>query len=165
MIGLGTDLVAVACILGGAAVGGAATMAVVEGHRGYDQTACVRAAVDVHPRVVISLDGGRSTVVMTPRVWVHPNHDCVVWSGDAVRSFHVKMHSMRARMERERVRAERLHVRIRRVETYGPGKAVPALEKGISGATAPAPQADQQIRVQVKPQNANAAKLDVGTGG
>lgn len=171
MTGLGTDLVAVMCILGGAAVSGATTMAVVEGNRTTHEVACMRAAVDVHPRVTVSLDGGKRIIVMTPRVWVHPGHDCMVWSRHAGRSFHFRMHPMWTRgdkmheewvrMEWERARRERDRERIRAQQERSRKPAVPIMEQSAPPAI-PA-EAEKQIREQMRQLQQELTKLEAGT--
>jgi len=154
MTGLGTDLMALACILGGAAVSGATTMAVVEGHRGHAEAACVGRAVNEHPRVVVSMDGGKGTIVVAPRVWVHPGRDCAAWSIHVNRHFRINMDEMRARMERERARMREDGSRV---------DAVPALDQGDLGANISA-QVQKQIQEQMKQLDQALAKLDAGTG-
>jgi hypothetical protein len=161
MTGLGTDLMAVACILGGAAVSGATTMAVVEGHRGHAEIACVGAAVNEHPRVVVALDGGKGTIVVAPRVWVHPGHECAAWSMQAGRSFRINMDEMRGRMERARARMEREQARMRAEQSRV--DAVPSLDQADLGANISA-QVQKQIQEQMKQLDQALAKLDAGTG-
>jgi len=74
MIWFGTDLVALGCILGGAAVGGAATLAMTDGG-GHADTRCAVEAFAVSPGIAISHGRGARTIVVTPRVRVHlDNH-------------------------------------------------------------------------------------------
>jgi hypothetical protein len=161
MAGLGTDLMAVACILGGAAVSGATTMGVVEGHRGQPDVACVGASVNERPRVVVSLDGERRTIVVAPRVWVHRGHDCAAWSGKAGRNFRIDMGEMRARMERARARVEREQARMRAEERRV--DATPTLDQVNLGADISA-QVQKQIQEQMKQLDQALAKLDAGRG-
>ena len=161
MTGLGTDLMAVACILGGAAVSGAATMAVVGGHRGHAEVSCVGTAVNEHPRVVVSMDGGRGTIVVAPRVWVHPGRDCAAWSVHVDRNFRIKMDEMRARMEHARARMERERTRMR--VDGGRVDAVPTLDQADLGENISA-QVQKQIQEQLKQLDQALAKLDAGPG-
>ena len=72
----GTDLVALGCILGGAAVGGAATLAMADGG-GHADTRCAVEAMAVSPRIAISHGGGARAIVVTPDVRVHAVRDCM----------------------------------------------------------------------------------------
>ena len=74
MIGFGTDLVALGCILGGAAVGGAATLAMTVGG-GHADARCAVEAFAVIPGIAISHGREARTIVVTPKVLVHlDNH-------------------------------------------------------------------------------------------
>ena len=74
MIWFGTDLVALGCILGGAAVGGAATLAMTDGGRHADAR-CAVEAFAVSPRIAISHGRDARTIVVTPNIRVHlDNH-------------------------------------------------------------------------------------------
>ncbi len=71
----GSDIVAIGCILGGAAVGGAATLAVMDGgdhvHRrcGIERTA-------VAPTIAVAGHDGAHAIVVSPDVRVHSIRDC-----------------------------------------------------------------------------------------
>ena len=73
---LRSDVMAIVCILGGAAAGGAATLAVLDsGHRGH-----VRCGVEMRgitPTIAISHGGGAHAIVVTPDVQLHSVRDCV----------------------------------------------------------------------------------------
>ncbi len=75
MNGYGTDVVALACILCGGAVGGAATFALMDGQ---DEVGlrCAVATVVASPRVVVAIGGDEGTVMVRPQVRVHTSHDC-----------------------------------------------------------------------------------------
>jgi len=72
---LGTDIVALGCILGGAAVSGAATLAVMEGGGG-SHVRCGVEAMTVSPRIAISHRGEARAIVVTPDVRVRSVRDC-----------------------------------------------------------------------------------------
>jgi len=75
MIWFGTDLVALGCILGGAAVGGAATLAMTVGGGHADARCAVEARMAVSPRIAISNRGRARAILVTPDVRVHlDNH-------------------------------------------------------------------------------------------
>jgi hypothetical protein len=71
----GTDVVALGCILGGAAVGGAATLAVLDG-ADHHVNRCAVEAVAVAPSVAISHNGGARAIVIRPDVRVRSDRDC-----------------------------------------------------------------------------------------
>lgn len=72
----GTDLVAVGCILGGAAVGGAATFAFMDGPE-ESRNRCAVEAIAMAPRVAIAHGGNAHTIVVTPDVKVRGLPGCV----------------------------------------------------------------------------------------
>ncbi len=70
-----SDVVAVACILGGAAVGVGATLARMDpGEHGHPGCGVERMAVS--PRIAISGRGEARAIVVTPDVRVHSVQDC-----------------------------------------------------------------------------------------
>lgn len=75
MNGFGTDVVALACILCGGAVGGAATFALMDVQDDVDFR-CAVATVEESPRVVVAIGGEEGAVMVRPRVRVHTSHDC-----------------------------------------------------------------------------------------
>jgi hypothetical protein len=70
-----SDLVAIACVLGGAAVGGAATFAMMDGAEHSSRCGISRTAVS--PKIAISGRGKARAIVVTPDVRVHAKGDCV----------------------------------------------------------------------------------------
>lgn len=115
MSGFGTDVLALACILGGATASGALTAALLGGaHDDIHLDAHVGCAVEtVHasPQVVVALGSSPKTVVVgRPHVRVHTTHDCA----SAIVSTQVEASLERAReaMERARGRTERVRIRI-----------------------------------------------------
>ena len=75
MIWFGTDVVALGCIIGSAAVGGAATLAIMDGDRAV-QGGCGVEAMAVSPRIAVSHSRGSHSVVVTPDVRIHSVRDC-----------------------------------------------------------------------------------------
>jgi hypothetical protein len=73
---LKSDMVAIACILGGAAVGGAATMAMAD-QGGHWDTGCAVDAAAISPTIAISHSGHGRAIVVAPNVRVHAVRDCV----------------------------------------------------------------------------------------
>ena len=75
MSGFGTDVVALTCILCGAAAGGAATLALMDVQ---DEVAlrCTVATVEASPRVVVAVGGEEGAIIVRPRVRIHTSHDC-----------------------------------------------------------------------------------------
>lgn len=71
----GTDLVALSCIVGGAAVGGAATLALTQGSHSVDMD-CAVEAMAVRPHISISHGGDAHAIVVAPNVRVHSRGDC-----------------------------------------------------------------------------------------
>ena len=79
----GTDLVAISCILGGAAVGGAATLALNQGNHHVDM-GCGVEAMAVSPRISISHGGDAHAIVVAPKVRVHSSADCGSQSAEVI---------------------------------------------------------------------------------
>ncbi len=75
MSGFGTDVVALTCILCGAAAGGAATLALMDVQ---DEVGlrCAVATVEASPRVVVAVGGEEGAIIVRPRVRIHTSHDC-----------------------------------------------------------------------------------------
>ena len=71
----GTDLVALGCIVGSAAIGGAATLALHPGGHQVD-TGCSMETTAVSPRIHISHGGNAHAIVVKPDVRVHAVGDC-----------------------------------------------------------------------------------------
>jgi hypothetical protein len=110
MSGLGTDLLAVACIVGGAAVTGGATLASFGADHQQVDAACAVEVVE-SPNVVVALGNGPEHIVVAPRVRVHAAHGC----GHAVsEEVQVRVEAARHEMERARERAERARERVER---------------------------------------------------
>jgi hypothetical protein len=109
MSGLGTDVVALACIVGGAVVSGTATLAMrADPHR--VDAACAVEMVE-SPNVVVALGDSREHIVVAPRVRLHTSHGC----GHAVsEEVQVRVEAARHEMERARERAERTRERVER---------------------------------------------------
>jgi hypothetical protein len=103
MSGFGTDIVALACILGSAATSGAVTMAFLEGDPPA-QADCAMEALSVSPNVVVSGGHGAHAIVMTtPRIHLQSARDCRLTVGEEVR---IDLERARREMERARVRIE-----------------------------------------------------------
>ena len=83
MSALGTDLVALTCILGGAMVSGAVTLAILDGNERADAP-CTVEAVAVRPKVVVSRNGEARVMVVSPDVRVHSRRGCGVGVAEAV---------------------------------------------------------------------------------
>jgi len=113
MSGLGTDVVALACILGGAAVGGVVTLGARDGGAHQHEVLCAVEA-QTAPRVVVAMGGDEKSIVVAPRVQVHAQHGCeAVLVDERVR---VRMDVARMEMERARERMGRARVRLERVD-------------------------------------------------
>lgn len=76
MTWFGTDIVALGCILGGAAVGGTVTAALLDGAE-HSQGGCAVEAFAVSPNVSISHRGEARAIVVAPNVRIHRVRDCV----------------------------------------------------------------------------------------
>lgn len=131
----GTDVRALACIAGGALVGGMATAAVADASNGghdHVSTSVTCAAEGVTPRVIVVGDAS-ARVVVAPGVRIGEGSTCVESSrhirvhtrvGDdgavvaevRMRDAEVRMREARARMEEARARADLALERARRIQ-------------------------------------------------
>lgn len=113
---LGTDVVAVACILGGAATSGALTMALADG--GHDHgPPCAAEAVAVAPRVVVSSNGDTRAYVVAPEVQWQAKARCAKRVREDVRvrveRAHRGQERARERMQRARREMEQVRIHVR----------------------------------------------------
>jgi hypothetical protein len=154
MSALGTDLLAVACIVGGAAVSGVTTMRLMDGHDAHARVACVGATVRTSPRVVVSMDGGKGAVIVAPRVRVHADHDCMAFVVESHGDVQVNMAEMRARMEEARARMDEARARMEKARAAD-GSALSAQIQE---------QVEKQLQEQMRQLDQQLAKLDAGTG-
>jgi hypothetical protein len=103
---MGTDVLAVACIVGGAAVSGGATLAAL---RRTPPERCTAEAI-VAPHVMLRMGGYGQDIVVRPRVVaVHGAHGCAAVVVDS--DVRVRMDEVRARVEEARARAEEARAR------------------------------------------------------
>jgi hypothetical protein len=114
MTGFGTDVVALACIVGSATASGVVTLAFMDGE-GASQPPCPVEAFSVSPNVVLSHGGEAHAIVMTaPRLRIRSAgaQDCSVAVAKKVR---VDMEVMRRQMEEARARMEEARLEAREV--------------------------------------------------
>ncbi len=108
MSGFGTDIVALACIVGSAATSGAATLA-LQNREGPASADCSVEALMVSPNVVVSrAHGSHAVVLSTPRIRVRGARDCRTVVGEEIR---IDMERVRRDVERARVQVEAARVR------------------------------------------------------
>lgn len=102
MNGWGTDALAIACIVGGAAVGGGATWAFLDGSPHVDS--CVAYAVTA-PNVIVRGRGSWRVITAAPSARVRGDRLCVAshMGGERVR---IRVRRLQASAETVRVRAE-----------------------------------------------------------
>jgi hypothetical protein len=105
----GTDLVAISCILGGAAVGGAATLALHQGGHHVDM-GCGVEALAVSPRIAISHGGNAHAIVVAPKVRVHSSGDCGAHTTEVI-DIHMDRH-----MENLDVQLEQLDLQMEKLD-------------------------------------------------
>jgi len=112
MSGMGTDVMALACILGSAAVGGTVTLAALD--RGSDGAAVCVSELHEAPVVALSQGGNGQTIVVAPRVRVHTQHGCeaMVVDVNVDPQVRVRLDEARLRMEEARVRMEEARLRV-----------------------------------------------------
>ncbi len=150
---MGTDVLAVACIVGGAAVSGGATLAALQR---AEPVGCAAEAV-VAPRVTVRMGGVGQDVVVRPRVvMVHGVHACGAVVVD--RDVRVRMDEVRARVEEARARAEGARARAERARA----RAEEARE-GVE--TVPGDEFQTQLQEAMARLERELARLDEGTGG
>jgi len=106
---LGSDVVALAAILGSGAIGGAVTMAAFD--RGYEPPVaeCASATAVTAPRIVLESAHARHAVIIAPRVRVHATKDC---------SAHVVVVDERVQADLDRAMAELDESRVKLERVY-----------------------------------------------
>lgn len=127
----GTDVMALACILGSAAVSGAATMAAFDG--GDDSASvCVSGVSHGDAAVVMSLGEGAQTIVVRPRVRIHAAQGCEPLVVDVGEATTIRLDEVRARVERARARSERARARAEEVRARAE-EARARVDAGLDG--------------------------------
>jgi molecular chaperone DnaK (HSP70) len=108
MSGFGTDIVALACIVGSAATSGAATLA-LQNREAPASADCSVEALMVSPNVVVSrAHGSHAVVLSTPRIRVRGARDCRTVVGEEIR---IDMERVRRDVERAKAQVEEARVR------------------------------------------------------
>lgn len=105
----GTDLVALSCILGGAALGGAATLTLNQGGHGVEMD-CAVEAMAVRPHISISHGGEAHAIVVAPNVRVHSRTDCGSHTTEVI-DIHMDRH-----MEDLDVQMEQLDIQLEQLD-------------------------------------------------
>jgi len=144
----GTDFLAVACILGGGAVGGVMTMAFLG--RGHDARAdCAAGAMTLGSRIVVTSGvGSRAVVLSTPHLEMHSSHDCLaVMPGEM--TFHIEE-------VRRAVEASRVDVDVARLQMQQAMEKMVQLRKATAGADHEARLEDLQLLIE---------RMEKGSGG
>jgi hypothetical protein len=102
MNALGTDVLALACILGGAAVSGGATLAALD-RSGSAECRLVEAS---GPRMIVRVGADDREVVVVPRVHVRGAEGCAPVVVEGSMRVDVDVDAIRTRVEEARARAE-----------------------------------------------------------
>jgi len=110
---LGTDVLALACIVGGAAVGGVATMGLMydshgERHEHADHAVECAVVEDTGARsqVVVTLGSHKNVIVTTPEVRVHQPHCVSMGSFEWTEAAEFEIQGAQLRMEQARMEME-----------------------------------------------------------
>jgi translation initiation factor IF-1 len=152
MNGIGTDVIALAAILGSGAVGGVATLALADGDSVDSDEARYECSVTMSESaapVVVTLGGDTETIVVAPNVSVGVGSSCV--AGAVIQEIgsermeremaraRVRIERAQERMERAQERMERVQIRIR----SGPRVRVRGLESALEGL-------DQELQKEIQ---------------
>lgn len=105
---LRTDVLALACIVGGAGVGGLATAGLLFGsHDTPQEVECaVATTTDMSSRVSVSMGSGEQVIVVAPRVRMHQPHCVQVEWDEAAFEFEMQMELENAQLQMEQARME-----------------------------------------------------------
>jgi len=76
MKGIGSDVTALAAVLGSAVVAGVVTLALAGGHSAEVAHECMVTEVEAAPRVVVALNSGHNAVVVVPEVRTNSSEVC-----------------------------------------------------------------------------------------
>ena len=111
MYGIKTDVVALAAILGSAAVGGVVTLAALDRGQEPEVADCVAASVMPAPRIVVESHAQHGdeakTIVIAPKLHVRSTHRCgVVVVDEMVR---VELDRALAKLDESRVKLEQVY--------------------------------------------------------
>ena len=101
MRGISSDVIALAAVLGSAAVAGVVTLALVRSDAGEFAYECVVARAETAPHVVLALNGGETSVVVAPAVQISTAEACTEVHVERLDAD--ERHLERARRELERV--------------------------------------------------------------
>jgi acetyl-CoA carboxylase alpha subunit len=104
---IGTDVVALAAILGSGAVAGAVTLAMVERSHQPAVADCVAASVMPAPRIVVESGHGRHSIVIAPRLHVRATDRCGVVIVDEM--IQEDLDRALAELDESRVKLERVY--------------------------------------------------------
>jgi len=147
----GTDVVAVGCILGGAAIGGVVTAAFMDGG-GHADVRCGVEAMALSPRVSISHSGRARAIVVTPDVRVHAVRDCVR-EMDGIVEIHMENH-MDTQLQHLDIQLEHLdrtlEFELQQLESQLERELVPAFEAREQFEEAMRQMEKAKVKVAVK---------------
>jgi hypothetical protein len=156
MTWLGTDLVALGCILGSAAAGGAATFAIMDGADRHAHR-CEVEARTVSPRIAISHGGTAHAIVVRPDVRVRSIQGCVADANEVV-EVHMDTHleQLDAQMEQlDRV----LEVQLEQMESQIEASVQQEMEAQLQLKEAARRMEEARARVRVKIEKAGSGQI------
>jgi hypothetical protein len=113
MKGISSDVIALAAVLGGAAVAGVVTLALVSGDRAEEYAyECIVTEVETAPHVMLSLSTGGSSIVVAPDVSFGTSEACASVHVERIELEGRHLDRAHERMDRARERVERTQERV-----------------------------------------------------
>ena len=114
MKGISSDVVALAAVLGSAAVAGVVTLALATGHSREIAYECSVTEVETAPRVMVALNDGHTAIIVAPKLHARSAEVCAEVVFDRLRArFQVERAQERVERSQERVERSRHEVRER----------------------------------------------------
>ena len=114
MKGISSDVVALAAVLGSAAVAGVVTLALATGHSREIAYECSVTEVETAPRVMVALNDGHTAIIVAPKLHARSAEVCAEVVFDRLRArFQVERALERVERAQERVERSRHEVRER----------------------------------------------------
>ena len=114
MKGISSDVIALAAVLGSAAVAGVVTLALATGHSREIAYECSVTEVETAPRVMVALNDGHTAIIVAPKLHARSAEVCAEVVFDRLRArFQVERAQERVERSQERVERSRHEVRER----------------------------------------------------
>ena len=113
MKGISSDFIALAAVLGSAAVAGVVTLALVSGDSGEVAYECMVSEVETAPHLVVALNSGQATIVVAPEVQASSAEACAKVVVERLEGDERHLERARSELDRAREGVERSRRRVK----------------------------------------------------